>query len=79
MPWNYSISGVLADEIRILLNHFGRCHRNNPNFHCICGINMAVLKHLKNIIRGGNISRKSTTIPQEIVIWLIEISYTYQM
>ena len=22
-----------------LLSHIGRCHRNDPNFHCICGIN----------------------------------------
>ena len=39
MPWQCSICGVFSAENRSrLLNHIGRCHRNDPNFHCICGI-----------------------------------------
>lgn len=39
MPWNCCICGVFAaDNINNLLNHIGRYHRNEPNFHCVCGI-----------------------------------------
>ena len=39
MPWNCSICAVFAaDDLKTLLNHIGRCHRNDPNFHCVCGI-----------------------------------------
>ena len=39
MPWNCSICALFAaDNLKTLLNHIGRCHRNDPNFHCVCGI-----------------------------------------
>ena len=39
MPWNCSICALFAaDDLKTLLNHIGRCHRNDPNFHCVCGI-----------------------------------------
>lgn len=28
-----------AENIKQLLNHIGRCHRNDPNFYCVCGMN----------------------------------------
>lgn len=31
--------GFLAVSLRLLLNHLGRNHRNDPNFHLLCGIN----------------------------------------
>lgn len=39
MPWQCSICGEFSAEDRgQLLNHIGRCHRNDPNFHCLCGV-----------------------------------------
>ena len=39
MPWQCSICGGFSAQNRSqLLNHIGRCHRNDPNFHCMCGI-----------------------------------------
>lgn len=39
MPWQCSICGVFSAVDRgRLLNHIGRCHRNDPNFHCLCGV-----------------------------------------
>ena len=39
MPWQCSICGEFSAEVRgKLLNHIGRCHRNDPNFHCLCGV-----------------------------------------
>ena len=39
MPWQCSICGVFSVVNRgRLLNHIGRCHRNDPNFHCLCGV-----------------------------------------
>ena len=40
MPWSCSICDTfLAVTFQQLLSHIGRCHRNDPNFHCVCGIN----------------------------------------
>ena len=39
MPWQCTVCGEFSAENRgLLLNHIGRCHRNDPNFHCLCGI-----------------------------------------
>ena len=39
MPWQCNICGDFSAEHRSqLINHIGRCHRNDPNFHCLCGI-----------------------------------------
>ena len=58
MPWQCSICGEFtADSRNRLVNHIGRCHRNDPNFPCICGIGDCTKtfknyhswqKHLKN-------------------------------
>ena len=29
----------IAITLALLLNHLGRCHSNDPNFHALCGIN----------------------------------------
>ena len=29
----------MATSFQQLLSHIERCHRNDPNFHCVCGIN----------------------------------------
>lgn len=58
MPWQCSICGEFtADSRNRLVNHMGRCHSNDPNFHCICGVRNCTKtfknyfswrKHLKN-------------------------------
>lgn len=58
MPWQCSICGEFtADSRNRLVNHIGRCHSNDPNFHCICGVGNCTKtfknyfswrKHLKN-------------------------------
>ena len=58
MPWQCSICAEFtADSRNRLVNHIGRCHRNDPNFHCICGVQNCTKtfknyyswrKHLKN-------------------------------
>lgn len=48
MPWNCSICAAFAaDDINKILNHIGRSHRNDPNFHCICGIDGCVITFKK--------------------------------
>ena len=40
MPWQCSICAAFAaDSMTQILNHIGRCDRNDANFHCVCGIN----------------------------------------
>ena len=78
MPWNCSICAVFAaDDIKILLNHIGRCHRNDPNFHCICGLNGCTKtfkkyyswrKHIKmkndnSLIENSDLPAMDTDIP----------------
>ena len=37
MLWQCSICGEFtADTRERLLNHIGRCHGNDPNFHIVC-------------------------------------------
>jgi hypothetical protein len=39
MLWQCSICGEFtADTRERLLNHIGRCHGNDPNFHIVCGL-----------------------------------------
>ena len=39
MPWQCSICGEFnADTWERLVNHIGRCHGNEPNFHIVCGL-----------------------------------------
>ena len=78
MPWNCSICAVFAaDDIKILLNHIGRCHRNDPNFHCICGLNGCTktfkkyyswrkhikMKHDNSLIENSDLPAMDTDIP----------------
>jgi hypothetical protein len=45
-----------------ILNHIGRCHRNDPNFHCVCGINGCVRMFKKYYTWRKHIQNKDTNI-----------------
>ena len=59
MPWQCSICAAFnADDLQKILNHIGRCHRNDPNFHCICGIDGCALTFRKYYSWRKHIYRK---------------------
>ena len=63
MPWNCSICDVFAaDDLKVLLNHIGRCHRNEPNFHCICGIDGCVKTYKKYYSWRKHIQKKHSVV-----------------
>ena len=37
--WCNLCIGFLAVSLRLLLNHLGRNHKSDPNFHLLCGVN----------------------------------------
>ena len=59
MPWQCSICAAFnADDLQKILNHIGRCHRNDPNSHCICGIDGCALTFRKYYSWRKHIYRK---------------------
>jgi hypothetical protein len=63
MPYNCSICGsFLARSIKELFRHIGARHRNDPNFHCLCGINGCTLTFRKYFTWRKHIKRIHTNV-----------------
>ena len=63
MPYNCSVCGsFLARSIKELFRHIGARHRNDPNFHCLCGINGCTLTFRKYFTWRKHIKRIHTNV-----------------
>lgn len=66
MPWNCSVCDTyLASTIQQLLSHIGRCHRHDPNFHCVCGIDGCTRTYKKYFSWRKHILRVHKNINEE--------------
>ena len=66
MPWHCSMCGAFAaDSVNLLLNHIGRCHRNDPNFHCVCGIDGCANTFKKYYTWRKHIKKKHANITND--------------
>ncbi|XP_028418113.1 uncharacterized protein LOC114543237 [Dendronephthya gigantea] len=66
MPWQCSICGVFSAENRNqLLNHIGRCHRNDPNFHCLCGVDGCTRTFRKYYSWRKHLQQKHPELPTQ--------------
>ena len=63
MPYNCNICGsFLARTIKELFRHIGARHRNDPNFHCLCGIDGCTLTFRKYFTWRKHIRRIHTNV-----------------
>ena len=66
MPWQCSICGEFtADKRERLVNHIGRCHRNEPNFHIVCGLDGCTASFKKYFSWRKHLTRHHAEQPSE--------------
>ena len=54
-----------AENRKQLINHIGRCHRNDPNFHCMCGLDGCTKTFKKYYSWRKHLKQKHAELPAE--------------